>query len=81
MALSETVKTSLRDAQENLKNALAYSARTEKPFVSKHIADMLANIDNLIDASDMIEKIENRKEGDNGFFGTFFDGGSWIIQD
>ena len=76
MALSETVKTSLRDAQENLKNALAYSARTEKPFVSKHIADMLANIDNLIDASDMIEKIENRKEGDNGFFGTLFDGGS-----
>jgi len=76
MALSETVKASLRDAQENLKNALAYSARTEKPFVSKHIADMLANIDNLIDASDMIEKIENRKEGDNGFFGTFFDGGS-----
>ena len=75
MALSETVKTSLRDSQENLKNALAYSARTEKPFVSKHIADMLANIDNLIDASDMIEKIENRKEGDNGFFGTFFDGG------
>ena len=75
MALSETVKTSLRDAQENLKNALAYSERTEKPFVSKHIADMLANIDNLIDASDMIEKIENRKEGDNGFFGTFFDGG------
>ena len=76
MALSETVKASLRDAQEDLKNALAYSARTEKPFVSKHIADMLANIDNLIDASDMIEKIENRKEGDSGFFGTFFDGGS-----
>ena len=76
MALSETVKSSLRDAQENLKNALAYSARTEKPFVSKHIADMLANIDNLIDASDMIEKIENRKQGDSGFFGTFFDGGS-----
>ena len=72
MALSETVKLSLRDAQENLKNALAYSARTEKPFVSKHIADMLANIDNLIDASDMIEKIENRKDGDSGMFGTFF---------
>jgi len=71
MALSETVKSSLKDAQENLRNALAYSARTEKPFVSKHIADMLANIDNLIDASDMIEKIENRKEGDSGFFGPF----------
>tara|TARA_S200000501_G_scaffold276286_1_gene260203 strand:+ start:1502 stop:1735 length:234 start_codon:yes stop_codon:yes gene_type:complete len=72
MALSDTVKSSLKDAQENLRNALAYSARTEKPFVSKHIADMLANIDNLIDATDMIEKIENRKDGDSGMFGTFF---------
>ena len=74
MALSETVKSALRDAQEDLKNALACSARTEKPFVSKHIADMLAQIDNLIDASEMLEKIENRKDGDSGFFGTFFNG-------
>ena len=72
MALSETVKSSLRDAQEDLKNALAYSARTEKPFVSKHIADMLAQIDNIIDASEVIDKIESRKDGDSGFFGTFF---------
>ena len=64
MALSETVKASLRDAQEDLKNALAYAARTEKPFVSKHIADMLAQIDNIIDASEVIDKIENRKDGD-----------------
>ena len=60
MALSDTVKASLRDAQEDLRNALAYSARTEKPFISKHIADMMANIDNLIDASDVIDKIEYR---------------------
>ena len=72
MALSYTVKSSLKDAQENLRNALAYSARMEKPFVSKHIADMLAMIDNVIDASDMLEKLENRKDGDSGFFGTFF---------
>ena len=72
MALSETVKASLRDAQENLKDALACSARTEKPFVSKHIADMLAQIDNIIDATEMLEKIQNRKDGDSGFFGTFF---------
>ena len=74
MALSETVKTSLRDAQQNLRNALAYSARTEKPFVSKHIADMLASIENVIDASEVIDKIEDRKDGDNGMFGTFFNG-------
>ena len=72
MALSETVKESLRDAQEDLRNALACAARTEKPFVSKHIADMLAQIDNLIDATEMLEKIENRKDGESGFFGSFF---------
>ena len=69
---SETVKESLRDAQEDLRNALACAARTEKPFVSKHIADMLAQIDNLIDATEMLEKMQNRKDGDSGFFGTFF---------
>ena len=72
MALSETVKASLRDAQENLKDALACSAITEKSFVSKNIADMLAQIDNLIDATEMLEKMQNRKDGDSGFFGTFF---------
>ena len=41
-------------------------------MISKHIADMLANIDNLIMASDIMDKIENRKEGDSGTFGTFF---------
>ena len=61
MALSETVKESLRDAQEDLRNALACAARTEKPFVSKHIADMLAQIDNLIDATEMLEKMKTVK--------------------
>ncbi len=72
MALSETVKTSLREAQENLQNALAYSARTEKPYVSKNIADMLYQVETIIEASEMIEKLENRTDGDSGFFGTFF---------
>ena len=72
MALSETVKASLRDAQENLKDALACASRTEKAYVSKNIADMLYQVDTLIDASDMIDKLENRKDGDSGFFGTFF---------
>ena len=72
MELSDTVKSSLRDAQEDLKNALAYAARTEKPFVSKHIATILADIENLIDATEMIDKIENRKNGDSGMFGPFF---------
>ena len=73
MALSEQVEISLRDAQENLRNALAFAARNEKPFVSKHIADMLANIENLVDAIDIVEKLENHRDGDNGLFGNYFE--------
>ena len=72
MALSEQVEVSLRDAQENLRNALAFSARNEKPYVSKHIANMLADVDNIIDATELIEKLNERKDGDSGFFGTFY---------
>ena len=72
MALSNQVEYSLREAQEALRNSLAFSARNEKPYVSKHIADMLANIENLLDAVEIVEKIENRKDGDSGFFGTYF---------
>tara|TARA_B100001250_G_scaffold275666_1_gene238163 strand:+ start:293 stop:526 length:234 start_codon:yes stop_codon:yes gene_type:complete len=72
MALSQQVEYSLREAQESLKNALSFSARSEKSYVSKHIADMLANIDNLIDATELIEKLNERQEGDSGTFGNFF---------
>ena len=72
MALSQQVDYSLREAQEALRNALAFAARNEKPYVSKHIADMLANIENLVDAIDIVEKLENRKDGDSGLFGTYF---------
>ena len=73
MALSQQVEYSLRESQEALRNALAFAARNEKPYVSKHIADMLSNIENLLDAVDIVEKLENRKEGDSGLFGNYFD--------
>ena len=59
MALSKQVEESLLEAQENLRNALAYSARSEKPYISKHIADMMSNIDNLIHVVPILEKIED----------------------
>ena len=41
MALSQQVSDSLDEAKANLRNALAWSARTEEPYISKHIADIL----------------------------------------
>ena len=59
MTISQQVEYSLREAQEALRNALAYSARTEKPYISKHIADMMSNIDNIINIVPILEKIED----------------------
>ena len=66
MALSQQVEYSLREAQEALRNALAYSARTEKPYISKHIADYLANIDHLISVTDLLEGAEELLEKTEG---------------
>ena len=67
MALSEQVESSLRDAQEDLRNALSFAARTEKPYISKHIADMLSNIDNLIDVNDLLERVEDSMKDGYGY--------------
>ena len=57
MSLSEQVEGSLMNAQEHLRDALAFAARGEKPYVAKHIANFLADVDNLIDAQDLIENM------------------------
>ena len=59
MPLSEQVESSLIEAQEDLRNALSFAARTEKPYISKHIADMLHNIDNIISIVPLLEKVED----------------------
>jgi hypothetical protein len=47
MALSESVEASLKEAESNLRNALAYAARQERPVVCGVIADLINKIDNL----------------------------------
>ena len=59
MVLSKQVEDSLRASQEYLRDALSFSARTERPYVSKHIADMLAQIDNLVDVVPLLDKLDN----------------------
>ena len=60
MTLSKPVEESLRAAQEHLRDALAFAARGEEPFISKHIASFLADIENLIDAQEMMEKFRTQ---------------------
>jgi len=47
MTLSKQVQSSLDEAVASLRNALAFAARNEEPYISKHIADVMFQIENL----------------------------------
>ena len=72
MALSKTVEESMKDAQESLRNALAFAARTERPMVCGVIADLISRIDSVISTDSLLDKLETRKPGSSGDFGVFF---------
>jgi hypothetical protein len=73
MTLSQSVEESLKEAEESLRNALAYAARQERPMVCSEIAEMIQKIESVIHADQILDKLENRKPGDGGVFGSWFD--------
>ena len=74
MALSQSVEESLKEAEASLRNSLAYAARQERPMVCSVIADLIHRIESLQSTDAILDKLENRKPGDSGFFGTMFEG-------
>jgi len=72
MALSKSVEDSLKEAEASLRNALAYAARQERPMVCSVISDLIHRIESLQSTDALLDKLENRKPGDAGFFGTMF---------
>ena len=73
MALSNSVEESLKEAEQSLRNALAFAARQERPMVCSVIADMIQKIDTVIQTDSILDKLESREPGSSGFFGNFSD--------
>jgi hypothetical protein len=69
MALSQSVENSLVEAEGNLRNALAFAARQEKPFICSMIADMIQKIEQMKTMDEIMDKLENRQQGDSGTWG------------
>jgi len=68
MTLSKQVQDSLDEAVASLRNALAFSARSEEPYISKHIADVMFQIENLKNVSNVLaisDKIMKDLEEEN----------------
>lgn len=65
MALSDQVKASLDTATDNLREALAFAARNEKPFVLKEIASMIHGIQTIVSADELLDTVDSiLKEND-----------------
>ena len=60
MTLSKQTEESLRDAESCLRNALVSAARNEKPYISKHISDMIVTIESIINIDSMFDMMEER---------------------
>jgi hypothetical protein len=72
MALGSQVEESLKEAEASLRNALAFAARQERPMVCSVIADLISRIESVQNTDSILDKLENRKFGDTGFFGPIF---------
>jgi hypothetical protein len=72
MALSKSVEENLKDAEQSLRAALAFAARQERPMICSVIADMISRIESVQNTDSILDKLENRKFGDTGMFGTMF---------
>jgi len=73
MALSESVESSLQEAEADLRNALSFAARQERPAVCKDIANILKNLENIRITDSVLDMIDNREAGSSGKFGPFTD--------
>jgi hypothetical protein len=72
MALSQSVEENLKEAEASLRAALSYAARQERPMVCSSIANLIERIESIQSTDIILDKLENRKLGDSGFFGTMF---------
>jgi hypothetical protein len=72
MALSQSVEESLKEAEQSLRNALAFAARQERPMVCGVIAEMIGRIESLKSTDSILDKLESREEGSSGSWGQFF---------
>lgn len=67
MALSQSVTDSLQEAEQSLRNALAFAARGERSIVAKQIAEMIHSIEIMQMHDNLLDTLEElSKEGNNG---------------
>jgi len=62
MAISDQVEYSIKEAQDSLRNALAFAARSERPMVCKAIADTIASLENVVSVDSLLDNLDKHVE-------------------
>jgi len=62
MSISQQVKESLDEAEKHLRNALAFAARSEEPWVVKHITSCILGIEEIYDVDEITERLNQLKK-------------------
>jgi hypothetical protein len=62
MSLSSQVKESVTQAAGNLREALAFAARTEHPVVISSLTDVLMRLESLEHVDEIMEKFGSPRE-------------------
>jgi hypothetical protein len=62
MALSTQVKESVNQAANNLRDALAFAARSEHPIVISTLTDLLIRIESLESVEDIMRQMEDKSK-------------------
>jgi hypothetical protein len=60
MALSNSVEESLNEASTNLRNALAFAARQERPVVCTQIAKLISDIEGIGSFENIMDTLDDR---------------------
>ena len=57
MALSEQTTESLKKAETHLRDALAFAARVEQPYVVSELASILSHLDNIQGTESLFDRM------------------------
>ena len=59
MALSEQTSESLKKAEIHLRDALAFAARVEKPYIVRELGSIISHLDNIQATDNLFDKMSN----------------------
>ena len=57
MALSQQTTESLKKAETHLRDALAFAARVEKPYIVRELGSILSHLDNIQATDNLFDRM------------------------